>query len=103
MVYPVRVRCDAAGDCAFQLRGGAGYVPTTLTGVKDYRRCVLEREVGAGGVRRWQRIDQSVRGNDYWQAEYRPARASWNLSFNVPADELAVTGQPLTLRLAPLP
>jgi hypothetical protein len=100
--YPFRIRCDAAGNAAFQLRRGIGYVPITLTGVNDYRRCSLERRVAAG---RWARIDQSVHGNDFWQAEFHPDRRTWDLSFNLPADEPAADGkdQSILLRLAPTP
>ena len=47
----------------FTLTGGLGYVPVTIHGSRpDGWR--LEREIDGS----WSRVDQSVEGNDYWQA-----------------------------------
>ena len=81
-IFPPEIRCDDRGDAVFSLEGGLGYVPITISGVRDYRRCVLERRTDEG----WQAVDQSVHGNDFWQADYSPTTRSWDLTFNVSRD-----------------
>lgn len=83
--WPVRV-CAAEGrEASFTVAGGLGYVPITISGLHDYHRPQLEiREAGGD----WKRVDQSVEGHDYWQADYSPADRSWELTYTVPLDTL---------------
>lgn len=93
-VYPTRVACDPTGQAEFTVQGGVGFLPVTISGIRDYRRHTLERRSGAD----WIAVDQAVHGNDFWQADYHPGSATWDLSFNINADR-ATGAEPLTLRL----
>jgi hypothetical protein len=95
--YPVRVRCDADGNASFTVSGGIGYVPLTIAGLRDYRRCVLEHRTPAG----WVAVDQSVHGHDFWQTDYDAQSGLWDLTLNVCLDRTEPTpqGQAFRLRL----
>lgn len=69
----VRVEQDRA---EFALAGGLGYVPMTFTGLASPRGYTL--------LQNGQPVDQSVHGNDFWQADYDPVSRTWQLTFNVP-------------------
>ena len=86
--YPLRVAVDAADRAELAIEGGVGYVPMTFAGLSTYRGIILERDEGRG----WERVDQSVHGNDYWQADYDSAKHRWEITFNVPLD--SPTGTP---------
>lgn len=81
---PIYVRCadeQAAGKTAAQITvtGGMGYVPLTFTGVKHYSGYHLEKQTEDG----WEKVDQSVYGNDYWQAWYDGNTGTYELTYNV--------------------
>jgi len=61
------------------LTGGLGLTPITFRGLARHDGWRLERRSGAG----WGQVDQSVEGNDYWQAHYDAASGSYSLVFNV--------------------
>ena len=79
-VQPVEVEA-APGALAAELTltGGRGYVPLTFLGLSRHDGWRLERRAGEA----WVRVDQSVRGNDYWQARFVPEDATYALTFNV--------------------
>ena len=64
----------------FNLTGGLGYVPVTISGLARPDGWRLERRIGDA----WERVDQSVEGNDYWQAYDRAASGNFDLTFNLP-------------------
>lgn len=85
----IRSTGETSGVVAeFELRGGIGYVPITISGVKGYSGWRLEQKVD----RQWQTVDQSVHGNDYWQTWY-DTDGTFELTFNVPASGDNFVGQ----------
>ena len=70
---------DGATAVEFRLSGGLGYVPVTIRGLARPDGWRLERLDGEA----WVRVDQSVEGNDYWQAYERSADQTYDLVFNV--------------------
>jgi hypothetical protein len=78
----VRIRV-VDGRAEFALRGGLGYVPITLCGLRSWGRPRLQMRAPDGA---WQTVDQAVHGNDFWQTDYRPESATWELTFSVPSD-----------------
>ena len=81
-VRPTRIH--AQDDHArFALTGGLGYVPLTIAGLSSYRRPTLEVRTEGG---QWRQVDQSVHGNDFWQADYQVDTRSWDVTYNVPCD-----------------
>lgn len=78
--YPTVVK-SAKGDVVaeFTLAGGIGYVPVTITDLDSYSGYRLFLVTDSGE----EMVDQSVRGNDYWQCYRNPDTASYELSFNV--------------------
>jgi hypothetical protein len=66
----------AQGDRAgFTLRGGLGYVPITITGLKKHAGYTLTVDGNP--------LDQSVHGNDFWQTDYDPATQRWARTYNI--------------------
>jgi hypothetical protein len=74
--YPLRVRVAEDGRAALTVDGGLGAVPITFAGVGQPRGFTLRID--------GRPINQSVHGNDYWQADRDPAEGTWALTFNVP-------------------
>ena len=79
--YPVVVETvDQNGVVAqFSLTGGLGYVPVRFTGLDSYRGYELQVQSGGG----WVKVDQSVKGNDFWQCDYVYATGDYTLTYNV--------------------
>ncbi len=82
-VWPTRIHVGAGSLAAFRVRGGLGYVPVTIAGVTGHPRPILELQQPDGT---WRAVDQSVHGNDYWQADYVPASAAWEITYTLPMD-----------------
>ncbi|MFC1765964.1 hypothetical protein ACFL6U_28290, partial [Planctomycetota bacterium] len=79
--YPIQI--EAKQDKAtFSVTGGLGYVPLTISNVSMYRNPELFRKVKG----RWQKVDQQVHGNDFWQSEYDAEKGTWDITFNVNLD-----------------
>jgi hypothetical protein len=86
---PTQIR--AASDCAaFRLTGGLGYVPVTIAGLSRHRRPVLEIQHADGT---WRTVDQSVHGNDFWQADCAPQKGTWEITYTLPSDTPGDTRQ----------
>ena len=66
----------------FEIRGGLGHVPVRFEGLDSAEGYVVYEETGGRTVK----LDQAVHGNDYWQTNYDPATATYNLTFNLPLD-----------------
>jgi hypothetical protein len=93
--WPIRVRAASGHVASFTVIGGLGYVPITISGLSDYRRPILEiREEGGD----WKRVDQSVEGNDFWQADYNSTDRTWELTYTVPLDTPNDTRRARTFR-----
>ena len=75
-LYPA-IRIRALDDVAeLMLRGGLGYVPVTVTGLRS-----------PGGYDLWldgQAVNQAVHGNDFWQTDYDSKASHWSRTYNVP-------------------
>jgi hypothetical protein len=82
-VWPTRVRAADGRRAAFRMSGGLGYVPVTIAGVAGHRGPVLELQQPDGT---WRAVNQSVHGNDYWQADYVPASGTWDITYTLPMD-----------------
>ena len=94
--YPVQIHA-LNNTAQFNITGGVGYVPVTVTGLGDYRDPLLE-ELSNGN---WVALNQATVGKDFWQSDYDPVSASWQITFNVKLDGVY---QDLTgLRDSPVP
>ena len=69
-------------EAQFSVIGGIGYVPLTITNVPDYRNPELFRKVNGN----WQKVNQEVYGNDFWQTEYNTTNGTWDITYNVNLD-----------------
>ena len=77
---PVEIMAAPGATAArFILSGGLGYTPITIKGLARHDGWRLERLESE----LWVRVDQSVEGNDYWQAFDRVSEQSYDLIFNV--------------------
>jgi hypothetical protein len=92
--YPIHIRSQG-GEVVFSVSGGLGYVPVTISGLRDYRSFKMEYKVGGN----WTEVDQSYHGNDYWQADYDPVTQSWELTYSLPLDSPQDQRQTRTFRL----
>ena len=63
----------------FSLTGGLGYTPLTIRGLARPDGWRLERKNGET----WETVDQSVHGNDYWQAYEASDSGRFHLIFNL--------------------
>lgn len=79
--YPIKIE---AGDdkAAFSVSGGLGYVPLTITGVRSYLQPELFESVDG----KWQKIDQSIHGNDFWQTDFNQRSETWDITYNLDLD-----------------
>lgn len=84
---PLCLKADADGALDVSVRGGAGYVPVQISGLKAPTGQYLEVD-GAP-------LQQSVHGNDFWQADTAPD-GTFTLTYNVSFDN---AGAPRRLRL----
>ncbi|MFT7623683.1 MAG: dienelactone hydrolase, partial [Myxococcota bacterium] len=78
--YPIEIHASPGATAArFMLSGGLGYTPLTIKGLARPDGWRLEQQLD--GV--WQPVDQSVEGNDFWQANDDPASGTFELIFNL--------------------
>ena len=80
---------DAEVAAEFELAGGFGYTPITISGL--YRPDGWTLEEYQNG--QWVDVDQSVHGNDFWQTTFNEANSTYALTFSVNTDA------PTTFRL----
>jgi dienelactone hydrolase len=87
--YPIELNAAPGATAArFVLSGGLGYTPLTIHGLARPDGWRLERfepleSTGEGESGSWVRVDQSVKGNDFWQAYEDPSSGSYDLIFNL--------------------
>ena len=79
--YPIQIR-TVNNTAEFSVSRGIGYVPMTFTGLTDYRKPLLEELVGST----WVALNQATAGNDFWQVDFEPVSASWQITYNVKLD-----------------
>ena len=77
---PIFVKC-ASGEVLAEItvKGGMSYVPLTFRGVPAYTGYELQVKKGS----KWEKVDQSVHGNDYWQCWYDSDKGTYELTYNV--------------------
>ena len=92
--YPPAIRVDGEQSAEVELRGGLAYLPVTFSGLRGYKGFRLLLSTGDA----FTVVDQSVHGNDFWQADYDPRDATWALTYNLPLDTPADERRPITLR-----
>ncbi|TAF25111.1 MAG: hypothetical protein EAZ71_08760 [Verrucomicrobia bacterium] len=78
---PIEIKAQG-NRAGFIVRGGVGAMPVTFRGLGDYRAPVLEQRVGDG----WQRVDQAVHGNDFWQCDFDAASQDWSITYTIRRD-----------------
>jgi len=71
-----------SNQAEFTVTGGLGLVPLTISGLADYRAPLLEIKTGD----KWEQIDQSVHGRDFWQCDYNAESRTWEITYSVPLD-----------------
>jgi hypothetical protein len=96
--YPPEIRVDDHQVAEVELRGGLAYLPVTFSGLSRYRGFHLL----LSGGETFAPLDQSVHGNDFWQADYDPRAATWSLTYNVAVDTPEDERQLLKLRFEPV-
>lgn len=78
--FPITVKAANEPIAAeITVTGGIGYVPLTFTNLPDPSSYSLEKLENG----QWEKIDQSVHGNDYYQAYYDAPFGTYELTFNV--------------------
>ena len=73
---------DAEIAAEFELIGGFGYTPLTISGLYRPDGWTLESLQDGN----WETVDQSVHGNDYWQVVYNESTTTYALTFSVNTD-----------------
>jgi len=76
--YPPIVQVDDSSRAAFTIKGGVGYLPVTLTGLRAPSGYVL--------LHNGQPVNQEVHGNDFWQCDDEQAAGAWRHTCNVPLE-----------------
>ncbi len=84
--YPLMILASSSGspEIAFEITGGVGHVPVRFEGLGSPDGLALYQLVDGAEVR----LDQSVKGNDFWQTDYDTESDSFKMSFNLPLDGL---------------
>jgi hypothetical protein len=81
-LHPPEIEAGAGPTAAaFILTGGRGLVPVTIRGLNRHDGWRLEKRAIDEAV--WSVVDQSVLGNDFWQASLDPVDGRYALTFNV--------------------
>lgn len=80
--FPAAVKSDGTENgiaAQFTVNKGIGYFPVSIKNLPDYKGWRLQKNVNG----RWEDIDQSVKGNDYWQCCYDVQSQTYELIFNL--------------------
>ena len=76
--FPATVKASE-GVADFTVQGGVGFNVIRAAGFKNLIPLLEEFDGNA-----WKRIDQSVKGKDWWQTDYVPADKTYTFTFAVP-------------------
>jgi hypothetical protein len=79
--YPIFIQAEKP-TVEVTIAGGVGYVPIRFEGLASIKDAVLSEVVNGKETR----LDQSVHGNDFWQADYDDATRTYSLTYNLPLD-----------------
>jgi hypothetical protein len=83
--YPILIHADVSTiDVA--IKGGVGFVPIRFEGLTSIKDSALFEIVDGKEIR----LDQSVHGNDFWQADYDEGACTYALTYNLPLDGKAM-------------
>ncbi|WP_162030524.1 MULTISPECIES: hypothetical protein [unclassified Lentimonas] len=84
--YPILIHAEES-EIAVQIHGGRGIVPIRFEGLSSATGYTLYQLVDGEEVP----LDQSVHGNDFWQADYDAKTQSYRLTYNLPIDGLEIS------------
>ncbi len=80
-IQPVEIdAAQGAVAAQFTLTGGLGYVPITVHGLMRHDGWQLQKRID----NEWVAVDQSVHGNDFWQALFNGNDDTYSISWNIP-------------------
>lgn len=82
--YPIEIDLEN-GECDFEIHGGAGLLPISFSGAKNFKEPRLVRVEGAKEIS----VDQSVHGKDFWQTAYDEKTSTWRITYNIPSGDHA--------------
>ena len=78
--WPTEIQAISGPVAAeFSLEGGMGFLPITFHGLNRHDGWRLEAEGSTG----WEAVDQSVHGNDFWQANFNEEAGTWSLTWSI--------------------
>ena len=101
--HPIELEAASGATAVrFVMSGGLGYTPLVIHGLARHDGWRLEQLRDDGET--WQIVDQSVEGNDFWQAYQVLSRGDYDLIFNIhnrgtPSIPFGTRRQPLCRRL----
>lgn len=84
--YPIIIQAEMP-MIDISIKGGVGFVPIRFEGLKSIRDAALFEVVDGKEIR----LDQSVRGNDFWQTDYDEGSHTYTLTYNLPLDNKATS------------
>jgi hypothetical protein len=79
--YPIFIQAEKPA-VEVTITGGVGFVPIRFEGLASIKEAVLTEVVNGKEIR----LDQSVHGNDFWQADYDEGTRTYSLTYNLPLD-----------------
>jgi len=80
--YPVVIQADEKQEALFSIRAGAGYVPCTITGLKDPNHSALERiQDDLKNI-----ADTCTAENQFHQADYNTEKKCYEMTYNLLLD-----------------
>lgn len=82
--YPLLIQAAAPAEnqISVEITGGIGYVPVRFEGLASPVGYTLYQVID--GV--FRKLDQSARGNDFWQTDYDTQSKTYKLTYNLPLD-----------------
>jgi hypothetical protein len=95
--YPPVLMVDEDQAAELEITGGVGYLPITFDELLDPKGYELLMSRGGAPVR----VDQSVHGKDFWQADFDQTERTWSLTYNVSLDTPDDEGRTVRLILRP--
>jgi hypothetical protein len=84
--YPIVIHTEAPA-VDITIKGGVGFVPIRFEGLTSIKDVALFEVVDKKEIR----LNQSVHGNDFWQADYHESARTYALTYNLPLDGKATS------------
>ena len=79
--YPIVIRTEAL-PVTVDIDGGVGFVPIRFSGLKSQEVTLFEVKEG-----KELKLDQSAKGNDFWQVDYDDASGCYSVVYNLPMEK----------------